>query len=235
MNRLHQQRGGEIIDATMNIVASIDESQAALALKNAARGRRGKKGKRRPRRNAQSPGAEREDDETDLTDETSIRRLQQSVQSMILSHSQPITVDEDPTGQFLPKRIFSKLGVEAMENPFFKRGWIVRHILDHNSPLLRQEAKELVRLNGGHWPHELNSAKAVRASFHFDQILVSLSGTSNVDANSVYAQKVYDFVDVCVGYSFCNMLFRHDDGTIGIDEQLLNDVKEQEGGTFLIQ
>ena len=88
----------------------------------------------------------------------------------------------------------------------------------------------MVRLNGGHWPDELNNAEGVRASIHFDQILVSLSGTSNVDANPVYAQKVYDFVDMCVGYSFCNMLFRDDDGGIQVDPYLLNDVKEQEGG-----
>ena len=87
-----------------------------------------------------------------------------------------------------------------------------------------------MRLNGGHWPIELNSPEAVRASFHFDQLVVSLSGTSNVDASNVYAQKVYDYVDVCVGYAFVNMLYRHDDGAIGVDKTLLNDVKEQEGG-----
>jgi len=231
VNRLHSQRGGEIIDASMNIVASIDEEQAALALRNAAKSqprRRGRKGKRRSRVSTKSRADV--DDETDLTDEASIRRLQESAQSVVDSHKKATEMEEDPTGRLLPKRIFAKLEVNSMEHPFFKRVWIVRHILDHNSPLLKQEAKELVRLNGGHWPLELNSADAVRASFHFDQILVSLSGTSNVDANNVYAQKVYDFVDVCVGYSFCNMLFRQDDGSIGVDPTLLNDVKEQIGG-----
>merc|ERR1712238_276018 len=69
----------------------------------------------------------------------------------------------------------------------------------------------------------------VRASINFDQILVSFSGTSNVDANSVYSQKNYGFDDVCVGYSFCNMLFHHKNGSIGVDHRLLNDVKEQTG------
>lgn len=103
-------------------------------------------------------------------------------------------------------------------------------MLDQTSPLLRPEAKELIRFNNGHWPNELNNANAVRASIHFDQILVSFSGTSNVDANSVYSQKSYGFDDVCVGYAFCNMLFREKDGGIGVDHRLLNDVKEQTGG-----
>ena len=58
----------------------------------------------------------------------------------------------------------------------------------------------------------------------------SFSGTSNVDANSVYSQSAYDFDDVCVGYAFCDMLFRDYDGSIGVDLQLLNVVKEQMGG-----
>jgi hypothetical protein len=77
-----------------------------------------------------------------------------------------------------------------------------------------QEAKELIRLNGGNWPVELNTAEAVRACVLFDQIVVILLGTSNADANSVYAQKVYGYVDLCVG----------------VDHSLLNDVKEQRGG-----
>lgn len=231
MNLLEGTRGGEIIDASLNIVASIDESQAALGIKRSvgSRRRRGKKGKRRARRTTERSRPEK-DDEIDVKDEDSVRRLQESVQSMVASQNKVTRIEEDVTCKFLPKRIFAKLEIDSAEHPFFRRIWIIRHVLNHHSPLLRQEAKELVRLNGGHWPQELNNPEGVRASFHFDQILVSLSGTSNVDANSVYAQKVYDYVDVCVGYSFCNMLFRHDDGAIGVDATLLNDVKEQDGG-----
>lgn len=60
--------------------------------------------------------------------------------------------------------------------------------------------------------------------------MVSLSGTSNADANSVYAQKVYDYRDLCVGYRFCDILYRDSDGKIAVDHALLNDVKEQRGG-----
>ena len=50
-----------------------------------------------------------------------------------------------------------------------------------------------------------------------------------MDANSVYAQTVYDYCDLCVGFRFCNILFRDDGGGIGVDPTLLNDVTEQIG------
>ena len=139
-------------------------------------------------------------------------------------------IDEDPTGKLVPRRIFAKLEIDSADHPFFKRVWVAKHVIDHHSPLLRQEARELVRLNGGHWPEELNSADAVRASVKFDQILVSFSGTSNVDAKSVYAQKIYEYCDLCVGYRFVNILFKDRDGCLSVDPTLLNDVVEQAGG-----
>jgi hypothetical protein len=234
INRLHSEMGGEIIDATMNIVASIDEKQASDALRNSASNprRRGKKGKRRglrrgkSRKRATSP-------EFKHISLHKYKCAKDSLETMFASaaHKNNQRMDEDPTGMIVPRRIFAKLEIESPEHPFFKRVWLARHALDHHSPLLRQEARELVRLNGGHWPHELNNAEAVRASVHFDQILVSLSGTSNVDANSVYAQKVYEFVDVCVGYRFVNLLYRDErDRCLAVDPSLLNDVTEQNGG-----
>jgi len=139
--------------------------------------------------------------------------------------------DEDPTGYLVPKRIFSRLEIESPDHPFFKRVWIARHVVNEHSPLLTVEARRLVRENGGTWPQHLNNYEKVRESIQFDQILVSLSGTSNNDANSVYAQKVYEYADMNVGYRFCNMLYRDlRGGNLSVDETLLNDVVEQRGG-----
>jgi hypothetical protein len=228
LNELNAQNGGEIIDATMNIIASIDESQASKSLKNSVKGQRrpGKKGKRRSSR---SSHRRERSGSIILANQENVEKAQETIRSLITTNRNQ-TIEEDPTGKFIPKKIFAKLEIESQEHPFFKRVWLARHVLDHHSPLLKQGAKELIRLNGGHWPEELNSAEAVRASVLFDQIVVSLSGTSNVDANSVYAQTVYDYVDLCVGYRFCDILFREADGSIGVDRSLLNDVKEQRGG-----
>ena len=232
LNNLHGQHGGEIIDASVNVVASIDEDQAADSVKNNIKGtrRRGKRGKRKVGRKAASGRSPSSDmDDSCLLPTQKVKRAQLRFESLIRSSRNQRFV-EDPTGKFIPRRIFTKLDMESFEHPFFRRLWLIRHVLDHNSPLLKQDAKELVKLNGGHWPVELNSAEAVRASICFDQILVSMSGTSNVDSNSVYAQHIYDFVDVCVGYRFCNALFRENDGSVGVDPNLLNDVRQQNGG-----
>ena len=121
--------------------------------------------------------------------------------------------------------------IEASEHPFFKRVWLARHVLDDASPLLTQKTRRAIRRNGGFWPAHLNSYEAVRRSLDFNQILVSLNGVSNVSAADVYAQKIYDVVDVNIGYQFVNVLYRDaKDGTLKVDTTLINDVREQNGG-----
>ena len=264
-NRLHRQRGGEIIDAAINIVASMEEGQHTRTIKNGegmeAKIRR--KG-RRPRKsrdlktNKGKLNGFHDDEDNETISEEKIKEAQSAARTMVASYAfdaakadkmsftnsstrlSGLSDNEDEehrqsnnskqsTTPF-PNQIFAKLNVESLEHPFFKRVWNVRHVLDITSPLLKPEAKELIRINKGHWPEELNNATAVRASIYFDKILVSFSGTSNVDANSVYSQKVYNFEDMCVGYAFCNMLYRKPDGSIGVDHTLINDVKEQSGG-----
>ena len=39
-----------------------------------------------------------------------------------------------------------------------------------------------------------------------------------------------DFVDVNIGYQFVNILYRDTDGSLGDDIDLINDVREQDGG-----
>jgi hypothetical protein len=257
-NRLCYQKGGEIIDACVNIVASMEESHATRTVRNGAgmeprirrKGRRAKISKhKRLQRDHHHDGRTREE----IMKEANVKQAQKLARAMVASYildaakagTSSINLggvhDNDNEEQQNPKsskrntkpfpnQIFAKLNVESLEHPFFKRVWNIRHVLDVTSPLLKPEAKELIRINKGHWPEELNNATAVRASIYFDRVLVSFSGTSNVDANSVYSQKAYKFEDVCVGYAFCNMLFRESDGSIGVDHNLLNDVKEQSGG-----
>ena len=138
-------------------------------------------------------------------------------------------VDEDPTSRLVSKRIFSKLTIEACDHPFFKRVWLARHILDETSPVLIPRVRRMIRKNHGHWPPHLNHWKRVRESLRFNQIVVSLNGVSNVSASDVYAQKIYDFVDVNVGYQFVNLLYQ-DGGKLRVDTDLINDVREQNGG-----
>lgn len=230
-NRLHSIPGGEIIDCTVNVVASIDASQACHTVRDAARGRKKKRGGRR------AVNRKRQSSDPSLG-ELMPNLLSQSTPPVL--NSNPTTadlaaptqaVDEDPTGHLVPKRIISKLECLTHDHPFFKRVFILRHTLDHRSPLLTTVARQVVKGNDGMWPAEMCNAESVRNAIRFDHLLVSLSGTSNADANSVYAQTVYEFADVHVGYRFVNMLYRDEsEGTLRVDLGLINDVMEQAGG-----
>jgi hypothetical protein len=202
LNRLHSVKGGEIMDATMNVVASIDESQACTTVRRAARGRRRKGRRKRQPSNHRRPAipctvSEQQSLEASAMslsndDDDSVRA------ALFLDQTGGKTyqaVDEDLGGDCTPRRIFAKLELETPEHPFFKRVWTACHTLNAASPLLSTQIRRRIRENNGFWPSDLNHYNHVRACIHFDQILVSLSGTSNADANSVYSQKVYDYVD----------------------------------------
>ena len=223
VNRLYNEAGGEIMDATLNCVANVDsndldpnqemltESEQALS----SRSDTGSEG------SSSVLGSER-------SANSALRFLDPFLRFHIRRTQQ--TVDEDPSSRLVTKHIFSKLHIEASDHPFFKRVWLARHTLDEDSPILKPRVRRQIRRNGGFWPARLNNYAAIRESLNFNQILVSLNGVSNVSASDVYAQKIYDFVDVNIGYQFVNLLYRESDGSLGVDTDLVNDVREQNGG-----
>lgn len=101
--------------------------------------------------------------------------------------------------------------------------------MDETSPLLSVQARRLIAESDGYWPESLNSYEAVREHVRFNDIIVSLSGTANASGNTVYAQKIYNYDCVNVGYTFANVLTK-EQGLLIVDAELLNDVKEQIGG-----
>jgi len=126
---------------------------------------------------------------------------------------------------------FANMNIDTPNHPFFKRIWIARHILNHNSPILTSRAKRAVLRNNGYWPKELNSYDGVRSSIKFDQIVVNLSGTSNISASPVYAQKIYEDFDMSVGYQFVNIVYRGKKcKRMMLDMNMINDITEQDGG-----
>lgn len=227
INKLALQKKGEIIDASLNIVASVDSSQVPSL--NRGAGKKKKKGKKGKGRRG-SGGMRPIGDDYDKPTEAEMAKSRQKVRKILVESERTSRIGSADDPNVADKREFAKLYVESQDHPFFKRVWVARHVLDHDSPLLSNDAKALIRIHGGRWPAALNNAAAVRACVHFDQILVSLSGTSNADANTVYGQKIYDYSNLVVGYRFCNIMYREVDGILGVDGQLLNDVHEQSGG-----
>jgi len=246
VNRLFNEPGGEIMDASINVVANVNARDADPNLVDALNSSGRSKLLRRYsyRRENNSVGSRRfppinisdsimSDTQSEASGRISLdsrwsKKSSKGLSSLISRNHR--AVDEDPSARLVAKRIFSKMYFEQCEHPFFKRVWVGRHILNGESPLVRPKVKRLIRKNNGYWPKELNDYTSVRQSLLFNQILVSLNGVSNLSAHEVYAQKIYDFVDMNVGYQFVNTLYKDVDGTLKVDTDLINDVREQHGG-----
>lgn len=236
VNRLYGEVGGEIMDATLNVVANVDAND--MDPNGGESHRSGTSRSNRGNTKKSSTLDSTDDSHSDsgrISASSGIRStgskfLATRGFSNLLQHHHPPTMDEDPSAPLVNKRIFCKLMIEANEHPFFKRVWLGRHVLDETSPILLPKVRRQIRRNQGHWPESLNSHEEVRNSLRFNQILVSLNGVSNVSASDVYAQKIYDFVDINVGYEFVNILYKDSDGTLKVDTSLINDVREQYGG-----
>ena len=236
VNRLFESVGGEIMDATLNVVANVDANDAEPSLHNFHSNHDRSRDSSSESLSMTSRGEEKVTSSGRLFKKirhshmASLFNSRETTLSSILHRGDHQTVDEDPSARLVNKRIFSKMLIEASEHPFFKRVWLGRHVLDETSPVLKPKVRRAIRRNRGFWPERLNSYEAVRDSLQFNQILVSLNGVSNVSASDVSAQKIYDFVDFNVGYQFVNILYKDTDGALKVDIDLTNDVREQHGG-----
>jgi hypothetical protein len=225
VNRLFHEVGGEIMDATLNVVANVDANDSDNSVHDtSASGRKTNVTK------ADSVSDTHSDTGSGGKESVRSTLVNKFFLESILNKHEHHSVDEDPSARLVNKRIFTKMNIEAGEHPFFKRVWLARHVLDDSSPILKPRVRRQIRRNRGYWPEKLNTYAAIRDSLQFNQILVSLNGVSNVSASDVYAQKIYDFVDINVGYQFVNILYRDQDGSLKVDTDLINDVREQAGG-----
>jgi len=120
---------------------------------------------------------------------------------------------------------FVKVELKEFEHPFFKRVWQGRHILNQHSVLLTPAARRRIADNAGFWPREWTKPDKLRSCLNFEELIVTLTGISNISASTVHAYKTYRFGDLLVGYEFAPLLYR----TLGssllkVDMRLLNDV-----------
>ena len=226
-NRMHNIPGGEIVDARVNVVASIDSTNFSSILPIDGLGRKKNTAiKRRPGKKRRTSQSREFSSAYSLSERaTSLRPM---TEPRIDENFRTVDEAQQTT---IPRTFLTKLECESLDHPFFKRVFTIRHRLDEFSPLLKIAPKLMVKANGGYWPHELNDAKSVRESIHFDELIIRMTGLSNADANTVFTHTVYDFNDLRVGYQFTHMLYRSvRDGSLRADTSLLSSVVEQEGG-----
>lgn len=209
INRLFKENGGEIMDASISVVANVDEhdgtketernddshhssSENGLNVYASSTALRDEmiKASINPNNNGGgifSPISPRRVFSASLTRSSASSSTNNSNNRR---HNFAVDEGQSSSARFINRHIFCKMNMETSEHPFFKRVWLVRHILNENSPLLHHTTRRLIRKNNGRWPQEINTAKAIRDTLHFNQILVSLNGVSNISASEVYAQKI---------------------------------------------
>lgn len=141
-----------------------------------------------------------------------------------------ICVEEDPTGGLAPKKLFYSLKIDCDNHPFFNRVWTIRHVLDADSPLLTERARRMVRECRGLWSAEACQAEYIRKNVNFQQLIVSFSGTSNVNGSDVYGLHVYDYKNLHVGYTFAPILQPAADGKLEVDLDDIDNIRIQRGG-----
>lgn len=251
-NLLHDETAGEILDASINVVASLDAEGADAEVREGAHTTAAGLMKALMDHSKQQSDVEStqgsEFGDLELGNTTVGHAVSSNTNAMRtgfkkssglrfsareylkLKATELQEFDEDPDHELAQRRIFTHLVLDSPEHPYFKRVWLVRHVLDGHSPLLNVEVRRRIRKNGGHWPCELSNAEKVRESLQFNQILVSLTGILNVSGSDVYAQKIYDYVDLAIGYQFVNLLYKGQDDNLKVDLDLVNDVREQRNG-----
>ncbi len=133
----------------------------------------------------------------------------------------------------MPNLVFAKVIMTPSHHPYFRTSWRVVHTLNEESPLLSKTMRKQIKENNGFWPRHLYTPDIIRENIDFDQFLVSFRGLSKSSGSDVYAHQVYTKENLRVGYQFSSILVQNPNGTIGVEADYIDDIKEQEGGRNL--
>lgn len=230
LNLMHEEPGGEIMSAVLHVVASThaQDNDPVIVQQLPDRSDHHKKS---PQDESLS---EYSDHPADSNNQRPTPRLKRRKRNKL--HGQYNTPSNGSAALFdegndklMPKINFSTLEIEEPQHPLFKRTWVGKHILNKDSPLLKENVKQRLRRNDNKWPDDLYDAGGIKNSLEFNQIIVSITGVSNVSGSDVYAHNIYQFNDVVIGFEFVDILVYEKD-TPKVDIHALHCVVEQVGG-----
>ena len=239
VNLLHDELAGEIIGASLQVVASKNaddtdpqilefssrERNKSIEQQQLSASRRSNSGSTGSQE-AEMPSPKGIEIKSDNGVRSSKTRLKQSILRGLRprsnsfqpnNHKADVTTYDGGNRALIPKIIFSNIHIEEPQHPLFKRVWVGQHVLDETSPLLKDKVKSKVRKRQGLWPRSQCTAARIKKSLDFNQIIVSITGVSNVTGSEVYAHHLYDFNDVIVGYEFVDILLQENSGAIKVD------------------
>jgi hypothetical protein len=252
VNKQHSQKGGGIIKASVNVVASLRKEQLKEHVKQKSSIRnvasilfpmnRKKsimstllhhKSVLEPERSSSILDQSHEIHRTQSSPELSVKSIGHSYVQDFNSPPSP----QSPQSQYFMESshprtagafIFTPLLVEPGTFPLFTNVITIRHRLDDKSPLLQPKTRSVIKRFHGSWPEDLcSNPEAVKKCIRFEKILVSFSGISQLNASSVYAQKVYTRDDLLVGVEFENLMVMKPFGCFVMDEKKVSNTQEQ--------
>eukprot|EP00804_Cyclotella_cryptica_P023748 CCRYP_011143-RA/>CCRYP_011143-RA protein AED:0.21 eAED:0.21 QI:303/1/1/1/0.75/0.6/5/3446/661 len=108
------------------------------------------------------------------------------------------------------QKVYYTLPFKPSFHPYFSRVWILQHKLDSTSPLLKREVRKALHLRGkkAGWDPAMNRYQDIRAALvEFNSLRVILSGSSALSKSDVYAEKVYSYHDICVGWQYVGVCY----------------------------
>jgi len=161
------------------------------------------------------------------------------------------------------QKVYCKLSLKPSFHPYFSRVWFLRHTLDATSPLLRREVRDHIKDRPQGWDPAFNNHQDIRDCLvEFNSIRVLMSGASALSRSEVYAEKIYTYEDLCVGWQYIAVCYEEknsshmkgagcfgkkftrrrrqsrkhigfgDDMTTRVDLSLIHDILPQRGGDF---
>lgn len=229
LNLMHEEPGGEIMSAVLHVVASTHVKNVDTPLV-----------KRQIDRSGDFNNLAQDEQKEAFSDspvgnkgsERRTHRLKRRKRKTLKQYSgatESEALFDEGNEQLMPKIIFSNLEVAEPQHPLFKRTWVGKHILNKDSPLLKEKVKQKLRINDDKWPDDLYNTIGIQDSLEFNQIIVSITGVSNVSGSDVYAHNIYDRNDVVIGFEFVDLLIYENDKP-KVDMNALHCVVEQIGG-----
>jgi len=131
------------------------------------------------------------------------------------SRWKPPAPSEKPNNDAFNKgqKVYYKLALKPAFHPYFSRVWILRHTLDATSPLLRPEVRQMIRYRGG-WDPAWNKYRDIREYLVvFNNLQIIMSGASALSRSDVYAEKMYSYGDVCVGWRYVAVCYEGEENS----------------------
>ena len=100
---------------------------------------------------------------------------------------------------------YLSLAMEMSTHPLFDKTWCVRHVLDQNSVLLKEDTRSLVKYHDNKWPLHFLERSIASHLLKYDTIVFYFGGTELDSGNDVVSLARFENADVVEDCVFDSM------------------------------